>query len=206
MARHLTPRLLAALTIAILACAAFSTTANAGPAWYFNGEELEGTESISNGPPATIFSIPELAIFCDPLPLEMTIWNTAGSGKGNVIELPFPSCTTSNEACTVEAWGESFPWAAKLGKIGGNNYLTISGVEIQMLFGGPTCPFYETLVTITGSAGARIDNTTERIESSPASFKATGTALKALGQPVGMEASLAMHATGGHSWELLTVM
>ncbi len=198
-------RLLGAVTtMTIVACAAFSATASAA-AWYFEGVELKGTESIANGPPATVFSIPELAIFCDPLPLGMTIWNSGGSGQGNVVELPFPNCTTSNEECTVEVWSESLPWAAKLGKIGGNDYLIISGVKVQMLFGGLTCPLYETLATITGSAGGRIDNATERITFSPASFAATGTGLKMFGQPVAMEAWLAMHATGPHSWQSLTV-
>lgn len=206
--KHRARVFLGAITAMVMACTAFSATANAAPAWYFDGVELKGTETIANGPPATVFSIPELelAIFCDPLPLEMTIWNTGGSGLGNVVELPFPSCTTSDEACTVEAaWSESLPWPAKLGAISSKNYLVITGVKIQMVFGGMTCPLYEVEATITGSAGGLVDNATERIKFSPATFKATGTALKMLGQPVNMEANLAMHATGEHSWQLLTV-
>lgn len=194
-------------TIAALLCtASFAAGANASPAWRFNGTALVGSETILSHAVEAGLAIPGLTTTCQPFVYATTISNSAGTGQGSVTEMPLSDCFTSSGACTVKAIGaESLPWTVKLTTIGGSNYLIITGFKVSILYGGAMCALNGTLATITGSAGGLIDNETESVTFSSASFTATKTGLKALGQPVEWLGNFTMLAIGTHIGESLTV-
>ncbi len=205
-ARNRSRTFLACALAAVLASAAFAGTANATPAWYFDGVELEGEESVVNGPPPNFFTIPGLTTACEMFPLGMTIANAAKQGTAKVVELPTANCSTNSPVCTVEAFGAaSLPWAAKLTTISEGNYLVIEGVRFQILYGGEECVLNEALVEVKGSAGGRVQNSNESIMFSGIAFKATGTKLTTLGQPLEWLGALTLRATGPHQGQALTV-
>jgi hypothetical protein len=172
------------LLAALMLSAIFAGPAMAGPAWKFNGEELKSTETILGGAEKSGLSAFGMTTTCDNFLYEVEIWNSGGTGKGNVNELPLFNCYT-NTTCTVAAIeAESFPWPAELVSTGGSNYLKVSGADVWILYGGWFCPLWGWWVNVTGSAGGIISNATESATFSPSSFKATGTELKALGESV----------------------
>jgi len=192
--------------LALLIGAALSSSAAASPAWYFDGELLEGSETVANTTPPSYFTFPGLTIGCQPLPLEMTIKNEMGNGSGKVTDLPVGTCFTDSSVCTVEAFEpESFPWNAPLKAVSSKDYLRIEGVHLTFLLGEEECPLYEIAIEITGTAGGIIDNEAEQIVFNAATFKATGTELKALGQKVEYNAALELKATGPRAGQQLTV-
>lgn len=194
-------------TIAALLCAAaLAAGAGASPAWKFNATELVGSETTLSHAVQSSLTIPGLTTTCKPTVYGMTISNFAGTGKGSVTEMPLSNCSTSSKFCTVDTIGaEKLPWAAKLTTIAASNYLIVEGFRLSIVYGGELCALNETLVVVTGSAGGLIDNTTESVTFNSASFSATKTALKALGQPVIWTGTFTMLATGAHVGESLTV-
>jgi hypothetical protein len=184
MNRRSTRVFLGGLLAALMLSAVFAGSAMAGPAWKFNGEELKTTESIIGGAEKSGLSMWGMTTTCDNFLYKVSIWNTAGTGKGNIEELPLYNCYT-NSTCTVEAIeAESFPWAASLTSSGGSNYLVVKGVDVWVLYGGWFCPLWGIWAHVTGSAGGLVNNTTESATFNPSSFKATGTELEALGESV----------------------
>jgi hypothetical protein len=189
----------------LLVGAASSSSATASPAWYFDEEFLEGTETVANTTPPSYFTFPGLTIGCQPLPLEMTIKNEMGNGTGKVTGLPVGTCFTDSSVCTVEAFEPgSLPWNSPLKSVSSKSYLRIEGIHLSFLLGDEECPLYEVLITITGTAGGLVDNEAGQIVFSPSSFKATGTELKALGQKIEWNAALELKATGPHAGQQLT--
>lgn len=195
---------LAGLT-ALALCAVLAASASAAPAWRFNGAELKGTETLLGGAQKSGLSMWGMTTTCDNFLYQVDIWNTGGTGEGNVTDLPLFNCYT-NSTCTVEAIeAESFPWAAKLSTVGTSNYLTVKGVDVWILYGGWFCPLWGWWVNVTGSAGGLVNNTTESATFSPSSFKATGTTLEALGEPVEWNGFFPSEAFEWHREEALTV-
>jgi hypothetical protein len=179
-----TRSLLGGLLAVLMFSAVFAGPAMAGPAWKFNGEELKGTETILGGAQKSGLSAWGMTTTCDNFLYRVDIWNSEGTGKGNITELPLFNCYTDS-FCTVAAIeAESFPWPANLTTVSSSNYLVVKGVDVWILYGGWFCPLWGVWAHVTGSAGGLINNTTESATFSPSSFKATGTELRALGEPV----------------------
>ncbi|HEY6551471.1 MAG TPA: hypothetical protein VIY71_09770 [Solirubrobacterales bacterium] len=198
-------RILGGLLAALMLCAVFAASAGAGPAWKFNGEELKSTETVLGGAQKSGLGMWGMTTTCDNFLYEVDIWNSTGTGKGNVWDLPLFNCYT-NSTCTVEAIeAESFPWPANLTTVSGSNYLVVKGVDVWILYGGWFCPLWGVWANVTGSAGGLINNTTETATFSPTSFKATGTKLEALGESVEWNGVFPTEAFEWHRGQSLTV-
>jgi hypothetical protein len=175
---------LGGLLAALMLSAVFAAPAMAGPTWKFNGEELKSTETIIGAAEKSGLTAWGFTTTCDNFLYEVEIWNSGGTGKGNVTDLPLFNCYTSS-FCTVEAnEAESFPWPAELVTTGGSNYMKVKGVDVWILYGGWFCPLWGVWAHVTGSAGGLLSNATESATFSTSSFKATGTKLEALGAGV----------------------
>ncbi len=198
--------LLVALVALILA-AVCSASADASPVWKFEGSEFTGKkETIVGDATLSSLTIPGLTTTCKKMHYEMTIFNSAGTGKAELNSLSFATCFTSAPECTVKTIAaEKLPWAVHLATVGPSPYIIFEGVRINILYGGATCALGETLVTVTGSAGALYDNATETFSFNSSSFKATKTSLKALGSAIEWLGVFTTEATGPHHGEALTI-
>lgn len=175
---------LGGLLAALMLSAVFAGSAMASPAWKFNGEELTGTETIVGGAEQSGLTAWGFTTTCENFLYKVEISDSGGVGKGNVTELPLFNCYT-NSTCTVAAIeSEAFPWPVSLSTTGGNNYMTVKGVNVWILYGGFFCPLWGVWAHVTGSAGGLLSNATESATFSPSSFAATGTELRALGSSV----------------------
>jgi hypothetical protein len=186
---------------------ALPASAAASPVWKFEGSALTGEETIIGDATLSSLTIPSfLTTTCKKMHYEMDISNSAGTGKATLKALSFTTCFTSDPECTVKTIGaEKLPWAAHLSTVSSAPYITLEGVKVAILYGGATCALGETLVTVTGSAGALYDNTSETFSFSPSSFKATKTSLKALGSPIEWQGTFTTEAAGAHNGEALTI-
>lgn len=205
MNRKSTRVFLGGLLAALMLSAVFAGSAMAGPAWKFNGEELTGTEKILGGAEKSGLGMWGMTTTCDNFLYEVSISNSSGTGKGNINSLPLFGCYT-NTTCTVAAIeAESFPWPVNLTSSGGSNYLVVKGVNVWVLYAGWFCPLWGVWVNVTGSAGGLVNNTTETATFNAASFKATGTELKALGEPVEWNGVFPTEAFGWHREQAISV-
>ncbi len=197
-------RILGGLLAALMLCAVFAASAGASPAWKFNGEELKSTETVVGGAQKSGLGMWGMTTTCDNFLYEVDIWNSSGTGKGNVWDLPLFNCYT-NSTCTVEAIeAEWFPWPASLTTVSGSNYLVIKEVDVWILYGGWFCPLWGVWANVTGSAGGLINNTTETATFSPSSFAATKTELEALGETVEWNGVFPTEAFKWHRGQALT--
>lgn len=197
--------LLRGLFAALIISAVFAGSAGASPAWRFNGSELTGSEVIVGAAIDSSLTVPGLTTKCENFLYKLTISNSAGTGKGEVTELPLYNCTTNTKACIVEAIAaEKLPWPSKLTAVTGTNYVVIEGVKVSILYGGELCALNETLALVTGTAGGRIDNTAETATFDTASFSATKTALKALGSTIEWKGVFPTEAFQWHREQALT--
>jgi hypothetical protein len=195
---------LGALLAALMLSAALASSASAAPAWKFEGKALEGTETILGGAEKSGLTMWGFTTTCDNFLYEVEIWNSAGTGKGNITSLPLFNCYT-NSTCTVEAIeAEEFPWPAELKTVGTSNYLVVKEVDVWILYGGWFCPLWGIWAHVTGSAGGLVDNTTESATFSPSSFAATGTELEALGESVEWNGVFPTEAFEWHRGESLS--
>ena len=205
MNRNATRMLLAGILAALMLSSAFASSAGAAPAWKFEGKALEGKETILGGAEKSGLSMWGMTTTCDNFLYEVEIWNSAGTGQGNITSLPLFNCYT-NSTCTVEAIeAESFPWPSNLMSKEGSNYLVVKGVDVWILYGGWFCPLWGAWVHVTGSAGGKIDNATESATFGPSSFKATGTELKALGESVEWNGVFPTEAFEWHRGQAISV-
>jgi hypothetical protein len=180
-----TRMLLRGAFVAALVSAIFAGGAVAAPVWKFEGKELTGSETILGAAEDSTMTVPGLTTDCENFLYKVSISNSAGTGTGQVNELPLYDCGTNSEACTVEAiTAEKLPWSSKLTTVSSTPYIIIEGVRVGILYGGEECVLNEVLASVTGSAGGSIDNTTESATFNSSTFKATGTSLKALGSSV----------------------
>jgi len=191
--------------LAILS-AVFAAGAGAAPAWKFEGKSLEGTETILGAALDSSLTVPGLTTKCENFLYKLTIKNEAGTGKGEVTELPLFNCTTNSTACSVKTIAaEKLPWPAKLVVVATSNYIVIEGVKVAILYAGAECVLGGTLVTVTGSAGGLIDNVAETATFNATTLAATGTVLKALGQKIEWKGVFPTEAFEWHRNQPLTV-
>jgi hypothetical protein len=196
----------AALAALAVLCAVFATSASAAPTWKFEGESLEGSETILGGALDSSLTIPGLTTKCENFLYQLTIKNEASAGKGEVTEVPLFDCTTDSEVCTVDKIGaEKLPWASKLTTVSTTNYVIIEGVKVGIIYGGEECALGETLVSVTGSAGGSIDNTSETATFNSSTLSATGTSLKALATKIEWDGLFPTEAFQWHREQALSV-
>ena len=199
------PRALLLVAAALMLSAVFASSAMAGPAWKFNGEELKGTETMLGGAQKSGLTAWGFTTTCDNFLYKVDIYNSSGTGKGKVTELPLFNCYTDS-TCTVEAIeAESFPWPVNVSTIGGSNYMKVEGVDVWILYGGWFCPLWGVWAHVTGSAGGLISNATESVTFGPSYFKTTGSELKALGASVEWNGFFPAEAFQWHREQSLSV-
>lgn len=192
--------------LALALSAVFSASASAAPAWNFAGKALEGKETILGAAIDSSMTIPGLTTKCENFLYQLTIQNEAGTGKGEVTELPLYNCSTNSKYCTVKTIGaETLPWAAHLTKVEPSNYIVIEGVKVSILYAGALCALGGTTAKVTGSAGGLVDNATETATFNSSSFKATKTELKALGGAIEWNGVFPTEAFEWHREQALTV-
>jgi hypothetical protein len=191
--------------LAVLA-AVLAASAGAAPAWKFEAKALEGTEVVVGGAIESSMTIPGLTTKCENFLYKLTIKNEAGTGKGEVTELPLYNCATNSKACTVKTIGaEKLPWASHLATFGTTNYVVIEGVRVAILYSGVECVLGGTLVTVTGSAGGSVDNTAETATFNSTTLSGSKTELKALGQKIEWNGLFPTEAFQWHREQALSV-
>jgi hypothetical protein len=195
-----------ALAALAVLCAMFATTASAAPAWKFEGTALEGNETVLGAALDSSLTIPGLTTKCANFLYKLSVKNEAGTGKGEVTEMPLYNCTTNSSACIVETIGaEKLPWASKLTTVSTTPYIIIEGVKVAILYEGEECVLGETLVTVTGSAGGSIDNAKETATFNSATLSASKTELKALSQKIEWNGLFPTEAFQWHREQALSV-
>ena len=206
MNRKVKSILMRGLCAALLASVVFAASANASPAWRFEGKELTGSEVILGGALDSKLTVPGLTTKCADFLYKITIENSGGTGKGSLTELPLYECTTdSPEVCTVKSiTPETLPWAAKLTTVTSSNYIVIEGVKVSIVYAGAECALGGLTVKVTGSAGGLIENTAETATFNASSFSATKTKLTALGSSVQWEGLFPTEAFQWHREQALT--
>lgn len=174
-----------AMAALVVLCAMFASSASAAPAWKFETKSLEGSEVILGGALESSMTIPGLTTKCENFLYKLSIKNEGGTGKGEVTELPLYNCSTNSEVCSVEKIGaEKLPWPSHLATFATSPYIIIEGVKVGILYSGEECAVGGVLVTVTGSAGGLINNTTETATFNASTLTATGTSLKALSSKI----------------------
>jgi hypothetical protein len=170
---------LLAVVVVALASATMAGAASASPVWKFNTTELTGSETIVGAALSSSLSIPGATTECTHFLYNMKISNSAGTGKGEITELPLFECKTSGSACTVEAIAaEKLPWPTHLTTVAGKDYLDVEKVSVGIKYSGELCALAETLVIVKGTAGGLIENTAQTATFNKATFEATGSSLK----------------------------
>ena len=196
----------AALAALAVLCAMFATTASASPAWKFESKALEGSEVVLGGALESSMTIPGLTTKCENFLYKLSVKNEAGTGKGEVTEVPLYNCTTNSKYCSVKTIGaEKLPWASHLSTVSTTNYIVIEGVKVAILYAGEACVLGGTLVTVTGSAGGSIDNTKETATFNSTTLSASGTELRALGQKIEWNGVFPTEAFQWHREQALSV-
>jgi len=196
----------AALAALAVLCAMFATTASAAPAWKFEGKSLEGTEVVLGGAIDSLLTVPGLTTKCENFLYKLTAKNEAGTGQGEVTEVPLYNCTTNSTACSVKSIkAEALPWKSKLTTVSTTPYIIIEGVKVPILYAGEECVLGGILVTVTGSAGGVIDNSKETATFNSTTLTATGTSLKALGQKIEWNGIFPTEAFQWHREQALSV-
>ncbi len=161
-----------ALTLGIAA------TASAAPQWKFNGTNLTGTETILGAATSSSMTIPGVTTECKHFLYNMKISNSGGTGKGEITELPLFECTTQTANCTVAGIeAKKLPWPTHLASLWGNNYLIVEDIDVEVLYGGALCPYAGIPITVSGSAGGLVENSTETATFNNSTIVATGTGL-----------------------------
>jgi hypothetical protein len=168
-----------ACMVALALSATAAATANASPAWKFNGTELTGKETIVGAAISSKLTVPGATTECKHFLYNMKIWNTSGTGKGEITELPLFECVASG-ACTVTSIeAEKLPWSTHLETVAGKgDYLIVEGVKVEITYGGSLCALNGTEVIVKGTAGGVVQNSSQTAEFDKATFEATGTSLK----------------------------
>lgn len=198
---------LASMAMGLLASAAFAGAASALPSWHFGGISLMGSETIEANATSASLAFAGLTTTCEPFVLELKVENTGGTGTGIVTGVPFSNCSTNSNSCSVESiQAESLPWALSLTTVPSEHYLVIKGIKFVIFYSGPECALSELEVPITGSAGGLVDDSSETVTFSPATFTATKTGLKVFGTKVEWNGVFDLAATGGASGLAVTVL
>lgn len=188
-------------------CALFAASASAAPAWKFESKSLEGSEVVVGAAIDSLLTIPGMTTKCENFLYKLTIKNEAGTGKGEVTEVPLYNCTTNEpEVCTVGSIGaEKLPWASKLTTISTTPYIIIEGIKVGIKYAGAECALGGILVSVTGTAGGQIDNTAETATFNSTTFGATKTELKALSTKIQWTGLFPTEAFQWHREQALSV-
>jgi hypothetical protein len=165
--------------VVALASASLAAAASAAPIWKFNGTELTGNETIVGAAISSKLTVPGATTECEHFLYNMKIKNSAGTGTGEITELPLFECKASG-SCTVESIAaEKLPWPTHLVTIAGKgDYLIVEGVKVGIKYAGALCALSGTLTIVKGTAGGLIENSAQTATFNKASFEATGTSLK----------------------------
>jgi len=194
----------------MLAATVTASVASASPEWHFNGTLLSyGTqETVTAEATAASLTVPGLTTTCEPFVFELKVENLLGGpGVGEVTGVPLTSCHTNSAFCTVEtAAAEDLPWPVHLTTIGGEHYFVIEGIKISFLYGGELCALGETVVTIKGSAGGLVNDSTHTVTFNSTTMATVGAQLKALGQKVELKGTFSWFPTGSKAGSPLTVL
>jgi|ERR1700722_2370396 len=155
-----------------------AATASASPAWKFNGSELSSSETLVGAATSSSMTIPGVTTECKHFLYNMKISDSGGKGKGEVTELPLFECTTQTAGCTVASIeAKKLPWPTHLTSAWGNNYLIIENVDVEVVYGGALCAYAGIPITVSGSAGGILENSTETATFDNETMIATGTGL-----------------------------
>ena len=167
------------LLISAMAFALGTTaTASASPAWKFNGSELSSSETLVGAATSSSMTIPGVTTECKHFLYNMKISDSGGKGKGEVTELPLFECTTKTAGCTVASIeAKKLPWPTHLASAWGNNYLIIENVDVEVTYGGSACAYAGIPITVSGSAGGIVQNSTETATFDNETMIASGTGL-----------------------------
>jgi hypothetical protein len=155
-----------------------TATASASPAWKFGGSELAGSETLIGAATSSSMTIPGVTTECKHFLYNMKISNSGGKGKGEITELPLFECTTQTANCTVASIeAKKLPWPTHLESLWGNNYLIVEGIDVEVVYGGALCAYAGIPITVSGSAGGQVENSTETATFDNSTIVATGTGL-----------------------------
>jgi len=187
--------------------AVFAASASASVTWHFEGENLEGSETILGGAYESAMTVPGMTTTCENFLYKLSIDNEGGAGKGSLTEMPLYECTTdTEEVCLVESIGaEALPWSSHLTTVSSENYIVIEGAKVGILYAGEECVLDETLVIVKGSAGGVVDNEAETATFDSSTLEATGTELKALNQKIEWNGVFPTEAFEWHREEAISV-
>ena len=195
-----------ALAALAVLCAMFATSASAA-SWKFEGKSLEGSEVIVGAAIDSSLTIPGLTTKCANFLYKLNVKNEAGTGKGEVTEVPLYNCTTDQpEVCTVSTIAaEKLPWAAKLTTVSTSNYIFIEGIKVAIKYAGIECALGGITVNVTGTAGGIIENATETANFNSTTFAATKAELKALATKIQWTGLFPTEAFQWHREQALSV-
>jgi hypothetical protein len=169
--------LLALVTVA-LASVTVTAVASASPAWKFSGVELAGNETAVGAAVSSKLTIPGATTECTHFLYNMKISNSAGTGKGEVTELPLYECKASGECAVKSIEAEKLPWPTHLTTVSGSDYIVIEKVDVGIVYSGELCALAGSKVRVSGSAGGVISNTAQTATFNKTTLEKTGTALK----------------------------
>jgi hypothetical protein len=195
----------AALAVLMLS-AAFAGSASASPVWKFEQEPLTGSETILGGAEKSGMTVPGMTTTCANFLYEIDIENKLSAGIGDLEDVPLFDCTTDADACSVSSIeAQSLPWSTSLTKVGTQNYISIKGVDVDIVYGGEECVLSGLLIEVGGSAGGLIDNEDETAEFNSSSFSAIGAVLEVFGEPIEWNGLFPTEAFESHRGEELSV-
>lgn len=206
MRRKATRTFLGGIFAAILLGSVIAAGAGAAPAWKFEAKELTGNETVLGAAIDSSMTVPGLTTKCENFLYKLTIKNEAGTGKGELTEMPLFNCTTNSSACTVKSIGaETLPWPAHLATFEAANYVVMEAVKVGIAYAGVECVLKGIAVKVTGSAGGIVDNSAETATFNSTTIKASKTELKALGSQIEWNGLFPTEAFEWHRNQALSV-
>lgn len=193
--------LAAGLIAGLLTSAIAANPAVASPEWHFNGTLLpHGTQETVEAEAATAsVGIPGLKTTCEPLVFELEVENLIGGpGVGEVAGVSFFYCHTDTPACTVEiAEAGGLPWPVHLTTIGSEHYFVVESVDFEFLYGGEECALSETWLSVKGSLGGLVDDSSHTVTVNATTMAAVGAQLNIGSFGVGFDGVFGWAPIGG---------
>ncbi|HXB63560.1 MAG TPA: hypothetical protein VNV42_01675 [Solirubrobacteraceae bacterium] len=162
--------------------AAASATAGASPVWKFNGTELTGKETVVGAATSSKMTVLGVGVECKHFLYNSKVFNEAGSGKGEITELPLFECASNDVLCPLakEVEAKSLPWPGHLATVGGKDYVFIGEagkeVEVEVVFTGIFCSLFGRHI-VKGTVAGVVNNSAQTATFDSETFKATGTGL-----------------------------
>jgi len=100
---------------------------------------------------------------------------------------------------------EALPYPSHLATFGSANYVIIEKVKVGIRYKGEECALGGILVSVTGSAGGEVNNTTETATFNSTTLSASKTELKALSQKIEWSGVFPTEAFQWHREQALSV-